>query len=222
MSTTRLDETLTTWRDIQRCSPEVVRTARGLSSATIHEAAGKTGALPSSIKPVHTDFRLCGPAVTVHCPPGDNLWLQRAVYVAQPGDILVVSVSGAYEHGYWGEILSTAATVVGLGGLVIDGGVRDGALLGDVGFPVFARRLCIRGTSKDLAARGWINAPLLIEDLTVNPGDLVFGDTDGVVAIPRFRAAEVVEASVRRDAAEAVIMQRLRSGETSLEIYGLG
>jgi 4-hydroxy-4-methyl-2-oxoglutarate aldolase len=220
MSEPRLDETLTTRCDIARTPPEIVQAAASLSAATLHEAAGKIGALPSAIKPVRPSFRVCGPACTVHCPPGDNLWIHRALTVAQPGDVLVVGVSGAYEHGYWGEILSTAARAAGIAGLVIDGGVRDAALLEAVGFPVFARQLCIRGTGKDFAARGWINAPLLIDDTTVAPGDLVFGDEDGVVIIPHARAAAVVDAGRRRDAEEAGIMQRLRAGESSLDIYG--
>ena len=124
----------------------------------MHEAGGKIGALPSIIKPVAPAFRCCGPALTVHSPGGDNLWLHRALDVAQPGDVLVVHVSGAHEHGYWGEIMTTMAKVRGLAGLVIDGCVRDGVLLEQIGFPVFARGLCIRGTGKDYGAIGWINA----------------------------------------------------------------
>jgi 4-hydroxy-4-methyl-2-oxoglutarate aldolase len=157
--------------------------------------------------------------VTVHSPGGDNLWLHRAIYVAQPGDILVVHVSGAHDFGYWGEIMSCAAKTRGLAGLVIDGCVRDGAVLEDFGLPVFARGLCIRGTGKDLGARGWINFPTLFDDLVVHPGDLIVGDTDGVVAIPRERAAEVVAAARQREAHEAATLDRLRAGERTLDVY---
>src|SRR5439155_699217 len=83
----------------------VVAAARTLPTATLHEAGGKIGALPSIIKPVAAAFRCCGPALTVHSPGGDNLWLHRALDIAQPGDVLVVHVSGAHDHGYWGEIM---------------------------------------------------------------------------------------------------------------------
>ncbi|MBI5276152.1 MAG: 4-carboxy-4-hydroxy-2-oxoadipate aldolase/oxaloacetate decarboxylase [Burkholderiales bacterium] len=205
--------------DIERVSPDVVTAARGLDAATLHEAGGRIGVMPSAIKPVAAQLRVCGPAVTVHSPGGDNLWLHRAIYVAQPGDVLVVHVSGEYDFGYWGEIMSCAAHARGLGGLVIDGCVRDGAVLAGVGLPVFARGLCIRGTGKDHGARGWINHPTLFGNLTVNPGDLVVGDTDGVVAIPRERAAEVVAAAQQRQAREAAILERLRGGERTLEVY---
>lgn len=205
--------------DIERCDAALVAAARALPTATLHEASGRIGVLSPAIKPVAPSFRICGPAVTVHSPGGDNLWLHRAIYVAQPGDVLIVHVSGAYDYGYWGEIMSAAAQARQLGGLVIDGCVRDGAILADFGFPVFARGLCIRGTGKDLSARGWINHPTLFDDLVVHPGDLIAGDADGVVALPRERAAEVVELARARETREAQTIDRIRAGERTLELY---
>ena len=205
--------------EIDRTEGAVVEAARHLPSATLHEAAGRIGVMPSAIKPVAPSFRVCGPAVTVHSPGGDNLWLHRAIYVARPGDVLVVHVSGAHDFGYWGEIMSCAAKARGLAGLVIDGCVRDGAVLAEFGLPVFARGLCIRGTGKDIGARGWINFPALFDDLVVHPGDLIVGDADGVVAIPRERAAEVVAAARQREANEAATLDRIRAGERTLDVY---
>lgn len=199
----------------------LVEQARGLSSATVHEAGGKIGVMPTAIKPMHPGFRVCGPAVTVHSPAGDNLWLHRAIYAAEPGDVLVAYCSGRHDHGYWGEVMSTAAKARKLAGLVIDGCARDGALLPEVGFPVFARGLSIRGTGKDRDAIGWINAPILFGDLVVHPGDLVIGDGDGVVVVPSARAADLVAASLKRHADELEICRRLEAGERTLEIYGL-
>jgi len=205
--------------DIERVDSATVAAASALPAATLHEAGGRIGVMPSAIKPVAPGFRLCGPAVTVHSPGGDNLWLHRALYVAQPGDVLVVHVSGVHDFGYWGEIMSAAATARGLAGLVIDGCVRDGAVLADFGLPIFARGLCIRGTGKDFGARGWINHPTLFDDLVVRPGDLVVGDTDGVVVVPRERAAAVVAAAEARELKEASIVERIRAGERTLEVY---
>lgn len=214
------DATSTTIRDFERVSDDIVNGARALPTATLHEAGGKIGVVSPAIKPVATAFRLCGPALTVHSPGGDNLWLHRALDIAQPGDVLVVHVSGAYEHGYWGEIMTTAAKVKHLGGLVIDGCVRDGVLLEEIGFPVFARGLCIRGTGKDYGAIGWLNAPVLIGGARVEAGDLVVGDRDGVVVVPRTRAAEVVGKAQDREATEAAILKRVEAGETTMRIYG--
>ena len=205
--------------DFERPALALLHSARELPTSTIHEAAGRIGALPSAIKPLNAEFRICGPAVTVHSPPGDNLWLHRALYLAQPGDVLVADVEGGYEFGYWGEIMSCGARQRRLAGLVINGCVRDGATLASSEFPVFARGLCMCGTGKDYGARGWINHPVLIEDVVVRPGDLIVGDHDGVVAIPRSLAAEAVEKAATREAKEASILRRLEQGERTLDIY---
>jgi 4-hydroxy-4-methyl-2-oxoglutarate aldolase len=214
------DASSTSRREFERVGADTVAAARALPAATLHEAGGKIGALPSAIKPVAPSFRCCGPALTVHSPGGDNLWLHRALDIARPGDVLVVHVSGVYEHGYWGEIMTTMAKVRGLAGLVIDGCVRDGTLLEQIGFPVFARGLCIRGTGKDYGAIGWLNEPVLIGDVTVSAGDLVVGDGDGVVVVPRLRAPDVVEKSLRRERDEAAILARLQAGESTMRVYG--
>lgn len=204
----------------ERPDPEDVKAAGNIQPATLHEAAGKIGALPSAIKGVHRHFKFCGPALTVQGPGVDNLWLHRALLLAQPGDVLVAYVGGVHEAGYWGEILSTMAKQRGLAALVIDGCVRDGELLAEVGVPIFARGLCLRGTGKDFAATGWLNAPVLIGEVTVHPGDLVAGDGDGVVVIPRARVPEVIAGSRAREAEEAAILERLRAGEATLDVYG--
>ncbi|MBP0629097.1 MULTISPECIES: 4-carboxy-4-hydroxy-2-oxoadipate aldolase/oxaloacetate decarboxylase [unclassified Cupriavidus] len=214
------DAASTTRADFERVPAEVAAAAATLPTATLHEAGGKIGVLPPGIKPVASRFRLCGPALTVHSPGGDNLWLHRAIEAARPGDVLVVHVGGAYEHGYWGEIMTTAAKVKGLAGLVIDGCVRDGVLLDEIGFPVFARGLCIRGTGKDYGAIGWLNEPVLFGETRVEAGDLIVGDADGVVVVPRRSAADVVARAQQREAAEAAILGRVRAGESTMQIYG--
>lgn len=190
-------------------------------TATLFEAAGGHGALPSAIKPVVPGWRIEGPAFPVQSPPADNLWLHRAIYAASPGDILVVHVGDHHEAGYWGEIMSTAAQVRGLGGLVIDGCVRDALDLAQLGFPVFARGLCMRGTGKDRDARGASGAPVTIGGITIAKGDLIVGDADGVVAIRADRVAATLDRAAARAAQEAAIVARLKRGETTLSLYDL-
>lgn len=192
-----------------------------LSSATVHEAAGRIGALPSAIKPLSPDMHLQGPAFPVRVPPGDNLWLHRAVYAASPGEVLVVDTGGGFEYGYWGEVLAEAASARGLAGLVIHGGVRDSRRLVTMGWPVFAVRVCVRGTGKDPDGDGELGDPVVVGEVTVSLGDLVVGDADGLVCIPASRADDVRAASEERDAAEAAYIERLRAGETTLAVYGL-
>jgi 4-hydroxy-4-methyl-2-oxoglutarate aldolase len=193
----------------------------GLSAATVHEASGGHGALPSAIKPVVSRFRVCGPAFTVDCPPGDNLWLHRAIYAAAPGHVLVADVRGETEAGYWGGILSHAALARGLGGLVITGGVRDTEELASLDFPVFAANVCIRGTAKDPAARGRLGEPIRIGGIDIHTGDAVLGDGDGVVVIGAAKLGAAASAARDRVTTEREILARLRRGETTLSILGL-
>ena len=201
-------------------SPEILAEALRLGSATLHEAGGRIGALPSVIKPVESGMALSGPAFTVHCPALSNLQIHHALYHARPGDILVVHVSGGTEAGYWGDILTEAALAQGLGGLVIDGGVRDSAGLARMGFPVFSNGICIRGTGKDYDATAWLQQPVRMGDVLIQPGDLVVGDRDGVVVLPLQKAEAVVAGGQRREAAEAATIEAIRRGERTLDLYG--
>ena len=198
----------------------LIARAHGLPTATLLEANAKEGALPSRIKPVDPAMRVMGRAFTVSSPPADNLWLHKAIYAAQPGDVMVVHCGEHFEAGYWGEIMSTAAQVRGLGGLVIDGGVRDSQLLAEIGFPVFSAAICIRGTDKDRDARGALGGPITIGGVVIHQGDLIAGDADGVVRLRADRAEATVEAGHDREAKEADILKRLRAGESTLDIYG--
>lgn len=200
---------------------KLLESARKLSSATVHEAGGKIGALPSKLKLLRADQFLCGPAFPVLSPPGDNLFLHHAIYAAAPGEVLVIDCGEADEYGYWGEVMAVAAQAVGLAGLVITGGVRDSQRMIDMGFPVFAGNVCIRGTGKDPFGKGSLGVPVTIGDVTVRRGDLVIGDADGLVVVPAERAAAVVAESRARDLHEQEIFARLHAGETTLAIYGL-
>ena len=196
----------------------MIQRAAQFSAATLSEALGKEGALPSSIKPISAEMKVCGAVITVSSPPADNLMLHRAIYLAQPGDVMVVEVAGFYEAGYWGDIMTQAALERGLGGLVIDGCVRDADDIEHSGFSVFARGLCIRGTSKH--AGGFINRPIKIGEVTITPGDIVAGDRDGVVVIPRLEIDRVIAVAEQREQREHQIRRELAAGKTTLEIYG--
>ncbi|MCZ6844365.1 MAG: RraA family protein [Alphaproteobacteria bacterium] len=206
--------------DFARPTADQLAAAASISASTIHEAAGKIGALPAAIKPLDPAMRVCGPAFTVKGAPGDNLWLHYALDQARPGDVLVVDVGGLYDAGYWGEMMTVSAQARGLGGLVINGCVRDGREMIGLGFQVFARGTCMRGTEKDQNFRGALAQPLPLGDVLVQAGDLVIGDGDGVVVIPREQVGDAIAASNARDAREAEMMDVLRTGKTTVEIYG--
>lgn len=199
-----------------KLTPELLAQAAKLASSTLHEAAGRIGALPAAIKAVAPGMTVCGPAFPVKGPPLDNLALHFGIDEAKPGDVIVADVGGHYEGGYFGEVMCTSAKALGLGGLVIDGCVRDGNELAQMGWPVFARGLAMRGTLKDLNGDLYINQRIAIGEAIIEPGDLVVGDTDGVVVIPRAQAAAAIEASIQREANEAETMKLLAKGETTL------
>lgn len=193
----------------------------GIDAATVHEAYGRRGALPASIKPVDPRFRICAPAFTVDCPPGDNLWIHHAVYAASPGDVLVVDTGGGLEWGYWGEILSVAAAARGLAGIVIDGGVRDIDRLVEVGLPVFASNVSIRGTVKVPISDGRLGEPVSLGTTLVRSGDIIVGDRDGLVSVAASEVSDVGAAARERIAKEEDVIARLQRGETTLAIYEL-
>jgi 4-hydroxy-4-methyl-2-oxoglutarate aldolase len=188
------------------------------SAATLHEALGKIGNLPSAIKPIAPGMRVCGPAYTVQTIPRDNKIIHRAYALAQPGDVLVVNCSGYYEAGYWGDLMSLGAKTKGINGLVIDACVRDAGDIEAMGFPVFSRGLCIRGTSS--LEGGTLNQPIVMGEVIVHPGDIVVGDRDGVVVVPKDRIEEAIEKATARETREEWVREQLRQGKTSIEIYG--
>ncbi|MFC4231348.1 4-carboxy-4-hydroxy-2-oxoadipate aldolase/oxaloacetate decarboxylase [Parasediminibacterium paludis] len=188
------------------------------STATICEALGNVNYLPSGIKPIASSMKVCGPAYTVQTMPRDNVLLHRAYAYAKPGEVIIADCSGFYEAGYWGDLLSLGAQQHGISGLVIDGCVRDADDIIKLGFPVFSRGLCIRGTSNH--GDGKLNEPIIIEGVVIYPGDIVVGDRDGVVIVPANDIEETINKCIAREAKEARTREELRKGKPSIEIYG--
>jgi 4-hydroxy-4-methyl-2-oxoglutarate aldolase len=198
----------------------LVRAGR-LGTASLHEAAGRRGALPHVIKPLAPSMHAAGRAFPVRAPVGDNLWLHRAIVAAEAGDLLVVDAGDGAGYGYWGEIMASAAIARNLAGIVITGGVSDGVRLIELGLPTFCTGLAIQGTAKDPAGAGRLGEPVHIGEIVVERGDLVVGDADGVFCISARQAAEAVTSAERRDAAESEILERISRGETTIKIYNL-
>jgi 4-hydroxy-4-methyl-2-oxoglutarate aldolase len=203
---------------ILRPPQSLIREMADFDPATVHEASGGKGALSSAIKPLDFRSSLCGPAITIACRPGDNLMLHKAIYVAEPGDVLVATVGEYAEAGPWGEIMAWAAQVRGVAGLIIDGSVRDAGAITKLQFPVFSRSLCIKGTTKECL--GLINHPINIGGVTIRPGDLVLGDADGVVAVAREDVVDVLARSKARREKEEKVKEELKKGRSTLEIFG--
>jgi 4-hydroxy-4-methyl-2-oxoglutarate aldolase len=195
--------------------------ARRLGSATLHEAGGKVGALPSSIKPLNPHWRIAAPAFTVAGPALDNLWLHRAIYAAPERAVLVHECGGNAEGGYWGGVMANAAIARGLAGLVTEGGARDVEELRALDFVVCAANICIRGTGKRSDGAGALGRSVRIGEVIVCTGDLVVADADGVAVLPFADAARIVAEGIEREEKEKDIVARIKRGERSCDIYGL-
>ncbi len=206
-------------RTIQRPPQDVVDRLAPIGTATVHEAIGRRGFVDPAISPIQHDVRVAGAAVTVLSHPGDNLMIHAAVEVCQPGDILVVATTAPSIHGMFGDLLASSVMARGVHGLVIDAGVRDTQDLRHMGFPVWCRHVSCEGTVK--STPGSVNVPVVLGGVTVDPGDVVCADDDGVVVVGRAEARWALERAEERLAKELEARRRLEAGELGLDFYGL-
>lgn len=195
------------------------RELAAFGAATVHEAIGGIGALDPGIRPIAVGMKLAGPARTVELPPGDNLMLHVALAGDLSGRVLVVDAKGYIAAGPWGEVMTTAARAAGCAGLLIDGAVRDAEQIAAIGFPVFARGLCIRGTVK--RGIGTIGRPVSIGGVEIADGDVIIGDADGAVAVPAEEISRALQLSRERAEKEESLMTQIRAGAKTLDLLGL-
>jgi 4-hydroxy-4-methyl-2-oxoglutarate aldolase len=206
-------------RDVLRTEASVLTGLAEAGVATVHEADQRRGVLDPAIRPIQSGARIAGSAVTVLCPPGDNLMIHAAVEVCRPGDVLVVTTTSPSTDGMIGELLTTSLRAHGVIGIVTAAGVRDVAHLRAMEFPVWARAISPQGTVK--ATPGSVNVPVVCGGQIVHPGDAIVADDDGVVVVPRDRAVAVLAAARARTADEEVKRATLASGELGVDMYGL-
>jgi 4-hydroxy-4-methyl-2-oxoglutarate aldolase len=206
-------------RTIQRADPAVIAQLGEQGVATVHEAQGRTGLLRPYMRPVYPTAKAAGSAVTVSCQAGDNLMIHAALEFCQAGDILVVTTTSESTDGMFGELLAVSCRARGVAAMVIDAGVRDVADITAMDFPVWSKAIHAQGTVK--ATAGSVNLPVVCAGAGVRAGDVIVGDVDGVVVIPRAAAAEVARLGADRVLKEQKSRDRLRSGELGLDFYGL-
>lgn len=201
-------------KNYEKVSPELVeKFSRLEESASINECMSANGAMNHDIRPVWPESRMCGTALTVCARAGDNLMLHKAISMAKPGDVIVITCDGFQESGgMWGGIMSNAAKTMGAAGMVTDGSVRDTMMMKKIGFPVFSRGISVKRSTK--AVGGTINHPIVVGGVLVRPGDLIFGDNDSVVVVPREKAEEIYERALAREQHEDETLIRAQTDGT--------
>ena len=178
--------------------------------ANVSDCMARMTAAGPRLRPMHAGGRMAGPALTIKTRPGDNLMIHKALQLAVPGDILVVDGGGDLTNALIGEIMTGDAMQQKLGGIVINGAIRDADWIAERDFPVFAAGVTHRGPYKD--GPGEINVPVAIDGMVIAPGDLVIGDGDGLLCVPYDEVEALLAAARAKQEVEAKMVADIEAG----------
>lgn len=191
-------------------SAEWVAKYRSLPVANVSDSMHRMTAGGARLSMMHRDGGLAGPALTVKTRPGDNLMLHKAIDMAAPGDVIVVDAGGELTNSLMGELMLAYAVKRGVAGFILNGAIRDADAFLEVNLPVFAAGITHRGPYKD--GPGEINVSIALDGMVIEPGDLVLGDRDGVLAVPFDAVEEVYTKTASKQDAEARQMAAIEAG----------
>jgi 4-hydroxy-4-methyl-2-oxoglutarate aldolase len=200
-------------------SNETLAELARLGSATVYEAGGRRGYVDLDLHQIVPGARVAGPARTVRCGQGDNLMVHAAMAAVQPGDVLVLTMPEPAPVALVGDLLATQAKVHGAAALLIDAAIRDREELVELGLPIWARWVRVKGADKDTP--GTIGDPVSVGGATINTGDVLVLDADGVAVVEAGDVQRVLEGAQARERKEAIKRERLQAGELSYEMDGL-
>lgn len=205
--------------DVERPDPEIVAEFEQVPSTIVSDVTGNVGlTMDSGIRPAYDGIDMAGTAITVNAAPGDNLIIHKAITMAQPGDVLVVDADGFTETGHVGELMCTSCQANDLAGLVIDGGYRDSREIAEMEFPVYGRAVHPRGPLKQ--DPGSVNVTISCGGVSVDPGDILVGDDDGLAVVPRESAETVLERSREKMSSEDTVREDVLEGQYLFERNG--
>lgn len=205
--------------DVDRPDRSVVEEYEIIPSTIVSDVTGNIGlTMDAGIRPAYDEIEMAGSAITVKAAPGDNLIIHKAITMAEPGDVLVIDCNGYCDTGHVGELMCNSCQANGLAGLVIDGAYRDSREIVEMGFPVYGRGVNPRGPLKQ--DPGSINVTVSCGGVSVDPGDIVVGDDDGLAVIPQDGATKVLELAHEKLEAEDDTRERVLDGEYLYEMKG--
>jgi 4-hydroxy-4-methyl-2-oxoglutarate aldolase len=187
-----------------------------LGTATVYEAAGREGLVDLALHRIVPGSRAAGPARPVRCGQGDNLMVHAAIAHARPGDVLVLTMPDPAPVALVGDLLATQAKARGVAALLVDGAVRDAEELVELGLPIWARWIRVRGAAKDVP--GTIDEPVTVGGQVIGAGDIVVLDGDGAAVVERARVEPVLAAALEREERERVKREKLQAGELSYDL----
>jgi len=196
--------------DWTRPSQGLLDAFKCIQTAIVSDNMNRLFACDMALRPIHRTGTMCGAALTVRTRPGDNLMVHKALDLARAGDVIVVDAGGDTTNAIIGEIMWSYAKRRGVAGFVIDGAVRDTAVLAAGELPVYARGATHRGPYKD--GPGEIGVPISVGGMTVLPGDIILGDEDGVLAIPQVEAEAILALAQVQQAREGAILKSIADG----------
>lgn len=205
--------------EFPRLSPETLALWETVPSSVASDTQNRCQSMDARIKPCAPGMRICGQARTVAAMPGDNSMLLTACSVAAPGEVVVVAGGGLDDVAMAGEWVARGCRSRGLGGLVIDGSVRDLREIRSIGFPVFARGAVPRGPHKSFGGKMDITAA--VGGIAVNPGDLIIGDDDGITVVPLAAMDEVLQRCLDLLAKERIWSEQLDAGQSLAKVLGV-
>ncbi len=206
------------YRNITRPDRKLVEAFREVPTSIVSDVMNRSNAMHHSVKPLVHDISFAGTAVTVQSMVGDNIMSHYAISEAEPGDVIVIDAKGHLDTAVWGYVQTRACILKNIEAVVIDGSTRDAKEIRESRFPLFCKGVCPTGPHK-----GWggsINNQIQCAGVTVQPGDIVIGDDDGVTVVPQGIAEEVLEKARDRIKLESEWMSQLESGMTTVQILG--
>jgi 4-hydroxy-4-methyl-2-oxoglutarate aldolase len=190
-----------------------------LGTATVYEASGREGLIDVDLVQLIPGSRVAGPARTVRCGQGDNLMVHAVMAYAEPGDVLVLTMPEPAPVALVGDLLLTQARERGVAALLVDAAVRDAAEMREMGVPIWARWIRVRGATKTEV--GALDEPVEVGGATIRPGDAVVLDSDGAAVVARERMDEVLAASRAREENEEAKRAKLQGGNLSYDLDDL-